>query len=335
MAGALQGFVRDANLLENTQDRTALNNLGDAPIADDISLFINNNQNVSVLTIKSTEWDRISGLVTITNSTPEETRNRSAVFTNADPVRLEYITGEIIATDLFIRQSDGERVFGFATNFTLDDDFNFTPSGDFNVIRSDAVVLSNLTFLGIENTTASFSSGLDSGDGDDNENSAFNIGNANTFSEAFAEIYQYLDIAKFQAQRKFVEDENVATDDDFALEGTFTIRDPGNTIVEEGLSGSSPGLFITDPESPVSGITKIRAFSDTNNPWEPTTVLGTTYLTTPASTVTAGDLKLNNGWDVVGIAPLSESGGVNAATFTHKAPINVNGVTYFLCLKNT
>ena len=46
---SVQGFLKSANLLENTQDRQALNNLGTAPIADDISLFINNNQNVSVL----------------------------------------------------------------------------------------------------------------------------------------------------------------------------------------------------------------------------------------------------------------------------------------------
>ena len=42
---SVQGFLKSANLLENTQDRQALNNLGTAPIADDISLFINNNQN--------------------------------------------------------------------------------------------------------------------------------------------------------------------------------------------------------------------------------------------------------------------------------------------------
>lgn len=334
MAGALQGFVKSANLLENTQDRTALNNLGTAPIADDISLFINNNQNVSTITIKVNEWDRISGLVTINNETPEENRNRAAVFTNRDPVRLEYTDGTLIESNLWIRESDGERVFGFATNFNLDDDFNFTPSGDFVVIRSDAVVLANLTFLGVENTTASFSSGLESGDGDDNEGS-FGIIDGLSFNEAFQEIYQYLDIAKYQADRKFVEDENVNTDDDFALEGTFKIRDPGNTIVEEGLSASSPGLYITDPESPLTNITKIRAFSDTNNPWEPVNVGGIDYLSTAAGTVTAGDLKLNNGWDVTGIAPLNQSGGVNAANFTHKAPITVNGVTYFLCLKDT
>lgn len=334
MAGALQGFVRSGNLIENTQDRNALNNLGTAPIADDISLFINNNQNVSTITVKLSEWDRISGLVTITNNNAEEVRERSAVFTNADPVRLEYIDGTLIERDLFIRDSDGERVFGFATNVNLDDDYNFTPTGNFVVIRSDAVVLANLTFLGVENTTASFSSGLEGGDGDD-DGGAFGIIDNLSFNEAFQEIYQYLDIAKYQADRKFVEDQNVNTDDNFALEGTFKIRDPGNTIVEEGLSSSSPGLYITDPESPITRITKIRAFSDTNNPWEPLNVSGINYLSTPAATVTAGDLKLNNGWDVTGITPLDQSGGVNAANFTHKAPINVNGVTYFLCLRDT
>jgi hypothetical protein len=88
---AVQGFLKSANLLENTQDRQLLNNLGEAPIADDISLFINNSQNVSRLEIADNEYNFITGLVTLVNSTAEQQAARSAVFTNGDPVRILYV----------------------------------------------------------------------------------------------------------------------------------------------------------------------------------------------------------------------------------------------------
>jgi hypothetical protein len=334
MAGALQGFVKNLNLAENTQDRNALNNLGEAPIADDISLFINNNNNKSTITVFVSEYDRISGLVTIINNTAELSRQRSAVFTNKDPVSLEYTDGTLIRDGLFIRDSDGEVRFGFSTDIAGSNEFTFRPTGDFVVVRSDKVVLANLENLGAEQTTASFSSGLSSTDAA-NEGGSFGVIDNLSYDEAFQEIYSYLDVAKYQARKKFVSDQDVATDDNFELEGTFTIRDPGNTIVEEGLSVTSPGLFISDPESPVGNIQKILAFSDTFNPWSQTNTGGTDYLTTSSSAVTAGELIMNQNFDITGVTPISESGTVSAATFTHKVPINVNGVTYFLCLKST
>jgi hypothetical protein len=334
MAGALQGFVRSSNLAENTQDRTALNNLGTAPIADDISLFINNSQNVSFIEIDVDEYDRISGLVTIINDTAELARNRSAVFTNGDPIKLEYLDGTLIKDAVYIRDSDGETTFGFANNLNLDDEFTFRPTGSFKVIRSDKVVLENITFLGVENATASFSNGLAAGDGDDNSNSFGVIDNL-SYAEAFAEIYSYLDVAKYQARKKFVSDQDVATDDNFYTEGTFTIRDPGNTIVEEGLTITSPGLYITNPESPLGNIQKILAFSDAFNPWENQNIGGADYLVTESASVTAGDLILNNGFNITGITPIVSSGTINAITFTHKVPFILNGVTYYLCLSNT
>ena len=78
-SSSIQGFLKSANLLENTQDRQALNNLGTAPVADDISLFINNNQNVSTIQCADSEYNFITGLVTLVNSTPELFAARSAV----------------------------------------------------------------------------------------------------------------------------------------------------------------------------------------------------------------------------------------------------------------
>lgn len=330
---AVQGFLKSANLLENTQDRQLLNNLGEAPIADDISLFINNSQNVSRLQIADNEYNFITGLVTIVNNTAEQQAARSGVFTNGDPVRILYVNETVLQDDLFVTQSNGETTFGFATDEEGDSQYTFDPPAEgFIVQRSDAVILNNLTFLGAVENTAGFSSGLDTGSTGAEPNETQGIDTDDTYANQFLEIYQYLDIAKYQADKKFVSDRNVATDDDFRMEGSFSINDPADMIITEGVNLNSPGLYITNPASPLTNIQRIRAFSDTSNPWE---VIGTgvnTKLTTQAASAQTGDLKLNNGILIDGITPITESGNVNNVSFTHKAKVKIDGIDYFLCL---
>lgn len=321
---SVQGFIKSANLQENELDRQAINNLGEAPIADDISLFINNLKNESRLEVKAAEFDVIEGTITIVNANAEESRLRSAVYTNGDRVRIEDTSGNIIRNDLFVARSNGEDTFGFATDEELTNEFIFNPTANFVVVRNDAVTLANIRNLGVQPNTASLSTGLGTGEGDSDQ--AVNLSDA--YNLQFGEIYEYLDIAKFQADSKFVNDKNVAANVDFAMEGTFTIRDPSDTILSEGIGANSPGLYITDPNSPVTNIQKIRAFSDTFNPWEDTV----TALTTQSSSVTAGNLKLNQGLRVQGVTPVSESGTVNASTFTHKVKVQIDGIDYYLCL---
>jgi len=327
MAGSsVQGFVKDQNLRENTLDRQAINNLGTAPIADDISLFINNNNNESELPVRVNEYDKVTGLITIVNQNAEDAAARGGIFTDGDPVRITNTAGGTIRDNLFVSKSNGEDTFGFSSDEDLEDNFVFFPTEDFIVVRNDKVTLKNLENLGLEQTTASFNEGLESDDDAGvNDQTGLII---NNYNDAFQSIYSYLDIAKFQARKKFVEDEDVATDDDFALEGIFEIEDPANTIIEEGVSQSSPGLYITNPNSPVSNIQRIRAFSDTQNPWEDTG----TALETDSADVTTGDLKLNQGLQIKGITTITDTGNVDSDTFTHKVSITVNGVDYFLCL---
>jgi hypothetical protein len=326
---SVQGFVKSANLKENELDRQALNNLGTAPIADDISLFINNLKNESRITIDDSEYDVITGLVTIVNDTPELSAARSAVFTNGDSIRIEEENGTLIQGDLYIAQSDGEFTFGFATDEALENQFIFSPGDPFVVVRNDSVLLENIALLGVQQGTASFSSGL--GDGTGDEDTTVDVNEEDTYNTQFNEIYEYLDIAKYQAKSKFVNDEDVAADVDFAMEGMFTIRDPADLIVDEGINSNSPGLYITDPNSSVNNIQKIRAFSDTFNPWEDSG----TSLETFSLDVTTGTLKLNNGIEIQGITPVTDSGDVNNTTFTHKTKITIDGIDYYLCLNAT
>jgi hypothetical protein len=324
-SSSVQGFITVANLQENELDRQAINNLATSPIADDISLFINNLKNESRIEIKAEEYDRIEGLVTIVNTTSEESQLRSAVFTNKDRVRIERTNGTVIADNLYIARSNGETIFSFATNESLTNEYVFAPTENFVVVRNDSVTLDAISFLGAQESTASLSTGLGTGE---NANEGSSVDLTNSYANRFGEIYEYLDIAKFLAKSKFVNDQNVAANVDFAMEGTFTIRDPADTIINEGVGANSPGLYITDPGSPVTNIQKIRAFSDTFNPWED----NVTKLTTQAISATAGDLKLNQGLTVTGVTPLTESGNVSNVTFTHKIKVNVDGIDYFLCL---
>lgn len=326
---SVQGFVKSANLKENELDRQALNNLGEAPIADDISLFINNLKNESRLLVLDGEYDVITGLVTIVNEDAQIAAERSAVYTNGDVVRIELENGTLIRDNLYIAQSDGEFTFGFATDSELQNQFIFSPNTNFVVIRNNSVLLENLERLGVLQNTASFSTGLGDGTGDTDVSVA--VDTEDTYANQFNEIYEYLDIAKFQSRSKFVNDEDVAADVDFAMEGMFTIRDPADLVVDEGITANSPGLYITDPNSPVTNIQKIRAFSDTFNPWEDTV----TALTTLSLDVTTGTLKLNQGIEIQGIAPITSSGDVDNTTFTHKIKVNIDGIDYFLCLNQT
>jgi hypothetical protein len=329
---SVQGFVKSANLKENELDRQALNNLGTAPIADDISLFINNLKNESRLLVLDGEYDIITGLVTIVNDDAEIAATRSAVYTNGDRVRIELENGTLIQDNLYIAQSDGEFTFGFATDENLQNQFIFTPSTNFVVIRNNAVLLENLEKLGLQQTTASLSTGINNDDAGLDDGSGVEAAEEeDTYSFRFNEIYEYLDIAKFQAQSKFVNDKDVAADVDFAMEGMFTIRDPSDIIISTGITDNTPGLYITDPTSDVRDIQKIRAFSDTFNPWEDTV----SALTTLSLDVTTGTLKLNQGIEIQGITPIEEIGTVDDTAFTHKIKVNIDGIDYYLCLNQT
>ena len=326
MAGSsIQGFVKSGNLRENEQDRQALNNLGEAPIADDIALFINNSLNKSELIIRVEEYDKVTGIITIDNRNAQEQAERSAIFTNGDPVSIQNLQGGTIRADLFVARSDGDLSFGFASDQALEDDFFFFPETDFKVVRPDAVTLNNIVSLGLTSESSDATAGIDDESGGQVTQSLETIEN---YNDAFNDIYSYLDVSKYLAKRKFVEDEDVATDDDFRMEGTFTIRDPSDTIISEGVSATSPGLYITNPSSPVNNIQRIRAFSDTKNPWEDTG----TALATDAVSAQTGDLKLNQGLKVSGITKTNSTGNVDSNTFTHKLKVRIDGIDYFLCL---
>lgn len=360
MASSVQGFVKSANLKENQLDRQALNNLGTAPIADDISLFINNLRNTDSLFVKADEYNDITGLITIVNITDKDSEQRSGVYTNGDRVSISQLIvqldgngdavrdadgsiiilgkGNLIFENLYIARSDGETTFGFATDVELKNSFTFDSTTPFFIVeRKTNVLLEHISYVAPQQNETNLNSEINSDDTGEDAGSSSNAPaeEGTRYVDSFGEIYEYLDIAKFQAKSKFVNDEDVAADVDFAMEGTFTIKDPSDVILDTGITDNTPGLYITDPTSPVTNIQKIRAFSDVFNPWEQTVIPQGNALTTESADVTAGTLKLNQGLDILNITALTVSGTVNSTSFTHKIKVNIDGVDYFLCLNQT
>lgn len=330
---SVRGYLVETNLRETSEDRQSLNNLGGAPIADDIALFVNNTINESVLPIRIDEYKQDSDTFVIENITDDELNTRVNVFTNRDKVKVIDHKGEVIADDLYVINSNTSNQFQLSTVKKGETAFSVAIPGldDISgryavfVVRSDTVTQENLVELGIENTSTSSVTGGDTGDIEGSD--AFD--RVDDFNDEFDRIYGFIDIASYSARFKYVSDRSVATGETLRIEGGVVVADPADTIVDEGISNTSPGLYLSDPQSSVDNITTTRAFSSTSNPWEDDE-LGT--LSSASTDITVGNLILNNGISIDGITVLNETGAVDNNTFTHKIKVKIDGIDYYLCL---
>ena len=294
-----QGFRRDLNLEETTNEVLALSNLGGPNLPNDLRIIQNNLRNISTI-----------GYVTFSNgffSFPDN----EFVFTNDDIVGVSTSvsvgsTTLVPGTEYFVCNSNGETQFklsstasssGVSTISITD----VSPSA-FNFIRNDSVILDNLVNL-IEPEK------LD-------EEFSFLSENVN---DSFATVQESNETAEFFITKKYKTNEDITTTDELKFEGSIQIEDPA--ALNANLSGlsddNSPGVFI--------GTT--RAFSSDNNPW---TQVGTA-LSTSSSEVSLAELLFYDGLNISGISTISDT-VVAATAFTHKIPIIVNNETYYLLL---
>jgi hypothetical protein len=332
MAGSsVQGYVRVLNLEESEDDRQALNNLGGAPIADDIALFVNNTRNRSTLRIKQNEYNETTGEITLDNQTREEINTRSSVYTEGDKVFITDLDNNLIQDELFVKESNTIDRFFLTANQDLTGVFTFSPTTDFLIIRPDTVTLDNLINLGLERTSVISAGGGSEGGGSDDDEEASVLDDIGNFNDTFENIFITLDTAVFQSQSKYVATENKFTDRKISVEGNIIIADPGNTIINEGITSTSPGLYLSDPTSSVDNIQKVRAFSSNSDPWVDDQS-GT--LSTQSTDVTAGNLTLTQGIKINNLNTNSASGIVDANTFTHKILVRIDGIDYYLCLSS-
>lgn len=332
MSSSIRGYLVQKNLSETTDDRQSLNNIGGAPVADDIALFVNNTKNQSVISIRADEYDSSTDTVVINNQTTTEVNERSAVFTNRDKVFLVDVDDNVIAENLYIANSNTIDRFQVSAKQDLSEIYSInvptqSDSNDYvlRFVRNDSVTFENLQNLGVE------SSGVEvdlpeSDNNTDEESATVSVGN---YESEFNTISSVIDLANFQSRNKFVSNDSIQTSIRLRTEGAVIVADPSDTIITEGIVESSPGLYLSDPTSDVDDVQVTRAFSSSSNPWSDDNA-GT--LSTDSVDVTSGNLNLTNGVTIDGIPVIPEDGSVDSETFTHKVKIQVNGIDYYLCL---
>ncbi len=305
MAKQNQGYRQDLNLDETTIDAQALNNLAGANMAADIRIIQNNLRNTSSLAYSSNS----NGFFIFPESV-------ESIFTNDDVVSVG-TTVSIGSTtlqpsiDYYICNSNGETQFKISTTSSTSDvgvstiAISGTPSPvNFDIIRKNPVNKENLRnyiMPEVQDAVSQFSWTSD-------VNSVFDSTALN------------IDTAKYFISKKYQNLNDTITDREVKFEGTVTSADPAN--LNTGLSG------LGDPKSPGVFIGDTRAFSSNDQPWTETG----SSLQTSSSEVSVGDLTFLGDIKIEGISPVNHASPVNVANWTHKLPVTIDGVTYYILL---
>ena len=305
MAIQNQGFRKDLNLEENTNDTTTLNNLGGAGIANDLRIIQNNLRNISTVSYNSLS----TGFFYFGAS-------NQFVFTNDDVVGVSKTvtvgsgTTLFFGVDYYVCNSNGQNQFKLSTTPSTSSvgintiNVSSVSLTDFYFIRKDAVHQENLINF-IQPVIQ------------DTENFSYRGAGIGIFDT----VQSNNDTANYLIGRKYKANENITTSvDDLKYEGSVVINDPVKLNTDStGLANSkSPGIFIGNT----------RAFSSDNNPW---TQVGTA-LSTMSSSVSVGELYFANDIRITGFGTESAT-QVTVTSFTHKIPVVVNGETYYLLLR--
>ena len=305
MAKQNQGYRKDLNLDETTVDTQALNNLAGAGIAADLRIIQNNLRNTSSLAYSSNS----NGFFTFPESV-------EAIFTNDDVVSVG-TTVSIGSTtlqpsiDYYICNSNGETQFKISTTSSSSAvgvstiTISGTPSPvSFDIVRKNPVHKENLrNYIAPEVQDAQGEFSWPSDINGDFDTTAANI-----------------DTAKYFIDKKYRNLNDTTTDREIKYEGTVTSADPAN--LNTGTSG------LADPKSPGVFIGDTRAFSSNDQPWTETG----SALQTSSSEVSVGDLTFLGDVKIEGINPVSHASPVDVANWTHKLPVTIDGVTYYLLL---
>ena len=302
-----QGYRQDLNLDETTIDTQALNNLAGAGIAADIRILQNNLRNTSNLAYSSNS----NGFFTFSDSV-------ESIFTNDDVVSVG-TTVSIGSTTLepsinyYICNSNGETQFKISTTSSDSDvgvstiSISGIPSPtSFDIIRKNPVEKENLVNFIVPERQDNVEFSWDSNINGRMDSTSVNI-----------------DSAKYFIDKKYRNLNDTTTDREIKYEGSVTSADPAN------LNQDTTGL--ADPKSPGVFIGNTRAFSSNDQPWTETG----TSLVTSSSEVSVGDLTFLGDIKIEGINPVDESSPVDVANWTHKMPIIIDGVTYYILLLST
>lgn len=330
MALNLQGFEKALNLSESSQDRQILNNLGGGEIASDIALFRNNLRNVSTLV-----WQPNLNQSSITNNTRFVFPTTVPfVFTNGDRVKLSgstlgsfdvNTTYFVVGLQVGLGLTRNQLAFGLAA----------TKGGS---LLSLAGISAAVTFTRPDEVTRENINNIMTPPtqevGVTIEGSRFSYSIGPTFTAAFETIDGYIDTSNFIRTQKYTTNTSIATDRKIAIEGVVLSNDPAsfNTSNASLAQPNSPGIYITNPFSDVTNITKARAYSTNAQPW----IEGVGKLVTKSTQVNIGDLYFEKEIKISeyeGITEITASPLPKVSEFTHKLPVNINGVDYYVLVK--
>lgn len=296
-----QGFRRDLNLQENTNDTQALSNLAGPGIANDLRIIQNNLRNIATV-----------GFNTLSNGFFFFGEENDFIFTNDDVVGVSTDVGVGSTTlfagrDYFVCNSNGINQFKLSTNSSdvgvSTVNVSLVTKTDFNFVRKDPVHQQNLlNYIRPEIQ--------------DEEDFSF----VSDINDTFDSVQASNETSQFFINKKY-KGTDTTTSDDIKFEGSIIISDPAKLNTSDaGLNNSkSPGIFIGDT----------RAFSSDNNPWS--VDAGTSSLKTSSSSVAIGELYFADDVTITGINADSDT-EVPITSFTHKLPVVINGETYYLLL---
>ena len=245
----------------------------------------------------------------------------NSVYTNDDIVGVSTnvsvgSTTLTAGTDYFICNSNTKDRFKLSTTPSAVGintiNITSTPS-QFNFIRKEPVFKTNIEkFIRPEIQ-------------DENEFGSYLVSDINSVMESTQSNGEN---AEYFITKKYKGGEDTTVDTDIKTEGTVNLFDP------VGFNANTSDL--TDPKSPGIFIGNTRAFSADNNPWEPVSgavgVAGT--IRTDSYEVSIAELEFSNGLNIEGINDIAAT-PVDPTTFSHKIPVNINGETYYLLMKQS
>jgi len=327
VVSTFQGFDKDLNLKETQVDRDFLNNLGGAPIADDIGLFVNNNRNFSSINVQSSQ---------ISGDTITFPLDVTFAYTEGTTITIDGTPYSIF--DVSINENDEITIrLKNASDVIVAN----PPSGDY--IRNDAVSYDNVTNLVryrdvvVEDTALSLVFFSDDAEDITDQNSRnvysslINVFNKYatypaTLKDYLSSIEINIDYANSKRANSIVKNRDFSTTYKTEINGVAVVKDEDG-LNDTSVSSSNPGIFILNTATGSFA----RIFSSNENVWEKigSDLVADTKEISIQNLVFEDEIKLEtNGVSIT----TTESGDVTS-DFTHFMKVLINGEEYYLCMK--
>jgi hypothetical protein len=316
---AFQGYDIKLNLVETVSDRDALNNLGGTPIADDISLFVNNLRNTSVLLVTA---EQISGSYIEFNPLAQV-----FVYTNGTKVTVGSNT-------YYVGDSNNVNRFRLYTDQSLASLVQNPPLG--NYLRTDAISFEDIAQLSpqrdrvVDDVSLSKITDRSNIDLYDSFIRVYNqINNSSdTLVSYVNSIRSGIDIFNINKENAISGVKDFSTSNKISLSGNILVVDPDG-VNDQGVSSSeNPGIFILD----LATDQPTRIFSSNENVWQESgsDLVADTEEIVVANFIFNDGVRINRKNNNPAI--VEETGTVTS--YTHFVPVKINGEDYFLCLKS-